>query len=82
MQTIKMAKNIFKKEGIIMALTAKELILVQDNISMTQNSIKFIQGCAEMSTDQQVKSLCQQMASDHQNDLQTLIKHINTATMQ
>ncbi len=65
-----------------MSLTTKELLLIQDNIKMTQNSIKFMEGCAEICTDPQVKSLCQQMAKDHQSDLQTLIKHINTATMQ
>lgn len=65
-----------------MSLTTKELLLIQDNIKMTQNSIKFMEGCVEICTDPQVKSLCQQMTKDHQNDLQTLAKHINTATMQ
>lgn len=65
-----------------MALTSKELMLIQDNISMTQNCIKFIQSCAQTSTDAQLKGLCQQMVKDHENDLQTLAKHINTATMQ
>ncbi|MCX7923457.1 MAG: PA2169 family four-helix-bundle protein [Clostridia bacterium] len=65
-----------------MALTAKELMLVQDNIKMTQNTIRFMEGCAELASDAQVKSVCQQMAQDHQSDLQTFIKHINTATMQ
>jgi hypothetical protein len=65
-----------------MALTEKELLLIKDNISMTQNSIKFMQGCVDLCQDQQAKNLCQQMATDHQNDLQTLIKHINTANMQ
>ena len=65
-----------------MALTTKELTLVQDNLEMVQNSIKFMQGCAEIATDPQVKGLCEQMAKDHQNDMQTLIKHINTANMQ
>lgn len=65
-----------------MSLTTKELMLVQDNIKMTENTIRFMQGCADICTDPQVKSLCQQMANEHQNDLQTLIKHINTATMQ
>lgn len=65
-----------------MALTSKELMLLQDNITMMQNNVKFIQGCSEMAADPQVKNLCQQMVSDHQNDIQTLIKHINTANMQ
>lgn len=65
-----------------MALTNKELILIQDNIKMTQNCIKFMQGCAELTTDSQVKSLCEQMAKDHQSDLQILARHINSATIQ
>ena len=64
-----------------MALTTKELILLQDNIKMTQNSIKFMEGCVELCADQQVKSMCQQMARDHQSDLQTLMKHINQSAM-
>ena len=65
-----------------MALTTKELMLLQDSIKMTQNSIAFMQGCAEMATDVQVKNLCQQMIKDHINDLQVLMKHVNTAAMQ
>ena len=41
-----------------MTLTMKELLLVQDNIKMTENSIKFIQACSEMAVDPQVKGLC------------------------
>lgn len=65
-----------------MALTTKELMLLRDNIKMTDNSVRFMQGCAEMSTDPQIKNLCQQMAREHQNDLQTLAKHITSSTMQ
>ncbi len=65
-----------------MALTTKELLLIQDNIKMTQNGIKFMESCAEICSDSQVKSLCQQMVKDHQNDLQVLAKHISTATIQ
>jgi hypothetical protein len=65
-----------------MALTSKELLLIQDNIKMTENCIKFMQGCGEICQDSQVKNLCQQMANDHQTDLQMLMKHINSATMQ
>lgn len=65
-----------------MALTNKELILIQDNIKMAQNTIRFMQGCAELCSDPQVKGLCEKMAKDHQSDVQTLMKHINTATMQ
>jgi len=65
-----------------MSLTSKELMLLQDNIKMTQNSIKFMEGCTQICADSQVVSLCQQMSKDHQNDLQTLMKHINSANIQ
>jgi len=65
-----------------MSLTSKELLLVQDNIKFAENSIKFMQACAEMATDAQVKGLCQSMAKEHQQDLQVLIKHINTTAVQ
>lgn len=65
-----------------MALTNKELLLVSDSIRMTENSIRFMQGCAELAADAQVKGLCQSMAREHQADLQTFIKHINTTAVQ
>lgn len=65
-----------------MSLTSKELLLVQDNIKIAENSIKFMQSCAETATDAQVKGICQSMAREHQEDLQTLIKHINTTAVQ
>lgn len=65
-----------------MPLTTKELLLIQDNIKMTENTAKFMEGCAEIVTDPQVKSMCQQIAKEHQGDIQTLARHINSATMQ
>ncbi|HEX2946526.1 MAG TPA: hypothetical protein VHT96_11290 [Clostridia bacterium] len=65
-----------------MSLTTKELLLVQDDIKMAENSIKFLQTCADMATDAQVKGLCQSMAKEHQQDMQTMIKHINTTAVQ
>jgi hypothetical protein len=62
-----------------MGLTSKELMLIQDNIKIAENSIKFMLGCAELAVDPQVKGLCQSLARDHQNDLQVLAKHISTA---
>ena len=65
-----------------MSLTSKELMLVQDNIKIAENSIKLMQACAEMATDPQVKGLCQSMVREHQQDLQVLIRQINTVGMQ
>jgi len=63
-------------------LTTKELMLLKDNIKMMQNNIELSQTFCEMTGDQQVKALCQQMTNDHQSYLQTLMKHITTATVQ
>jgi hypothetical protein len=49
---------------------------------MAENSIKFLYACADMATDAQVKGLCQSMAKEHQQDLTTMIKHINTTSVQ
>lgn len=64
-----------------MALTTKELLLIQDNIKMTENSVKFMEGCTEIVSDPQIKGMCQQMAKEHQNDIQILMKHIGSVTM-
>ena len=65
-----------------MALTTKELILIQDNIKMAENSIKFMESCAQAATDAQVKGICQSMAREHQADMNVLIKHIQTTAVQ
>ncbi len=62
-----------------MPLTSKELMLIQDNISMCEDNIKYLQGCAQLATDSQVKNLCTKLASDEKSSLQLLIKHIDTA---
>ncbi len=65
-----------------MALTTKELMLIQDNIKMAENSIKFMESCAQAATDAQVKGICQSMAREHQADMNVLIKHIQTSAVQ
>jgi hypothetical protein len=65
-----------------MALTTKELVLIQENIKRSENSIKFMQGCSEATADPQVRNLCQSMITEHTTDMQTLMKHINSATIQ
>ncbi len=62
-----------------MPLTSKELMLVQDNISMCESNIKYLQGCSQLASDSQVKNLCNKLAGDEKSNLQILIKHINTA---
>lgn len=57
-------------------LTHRELMLLQDNISMCQETVQFLQGCLNIVKDPQLKNLCQQMIQDHQQDAQTLSNHI------
>ena len=65
-----------------MSLTNKELMLIQDNIKMAENSIKFLQACAGSASDAQIKGLSQSLAREHQQDMQTLIKHITNTQIQ
>jgi hypothetical protein len=62
-----------------MPLTSKELMLIQDNISMCEDNVKYLQGCAQLAQDSQIKNLCNKLASDEKNNLQLLMKHIDTA---
>lgn len=63
-------------------LTHKELMLLQDNICMCQESTKYIQGCINLVTDPQLKNMCQQMAQEQKQDMQTLTKHITQGSLQ
>lgn len=57
-------------------LSHKELILLQDNISMCQDTAQFLQTCVNMTSNQQLKNMCQQMIQDHKQNAQTLSRHI------
>jgi hypothetical protein len=65
-----------------MALTNKELLLLQDNIRMMENSIKFLSGSTAICSDPQIKSMMDKMAKEHASDLQTLAKHISNVNYQ
>ena len=71
------------KGGIYMGnLTHKELLLLQDNIGMCQDTAQFIQASVNNITDAQFKGLCQQMIKEHQQGGQMLAKHIMQAKPQ
>jgi hypothetical protein len=65
-----------------MSLTNKELMLLQDNIRMLDNSIKFLSGATSMCSDPQIKSMFDAMSREHTADLQTLAKFISNANLQ
>ncbi len=68
------------KGGSFMAnLTQKELLLLQDNIGMCQDTADFIQASMDNLGDIELKSMCQQMLKEHQQGSQRLAKHIMQA---
>ena len=68
--------------GKCMSLSSKELMLLQDNIKMLENSIKFLSGATSICSDPQVKTMCDTMSREHANDLKTLAKFISNTNLQ
>lgn len=58
-------------------LTTKELAAIEDQLEMEQNTIKKFQMYASQTTDPQLKTRCEQIASKHQNHFNTLMGHLN-----
>lgn len=63
-------------------LTAKELMLIQDNMKICQNTSNFLSSCAQGVTDTKLRDLCNTMATDHKNDVQILSKYITNPNFQ
>ncbi|HOB19574.1 MAG TPA: hypothetical protein PK830_00840 [Candidatus Atribacteria bacterium] len=64
------------------SLSHKELMLLQDNIRMCQETAQFLQTCVNIAGDQQLKNICQQLLTDHNQDVQKLSRHITQANIQ
>lgn len=58
-------------------LTSKELSAIEDQLSMEELLVKKYKSIASMTTDQQIKSKCEQIASKHQEHFNTLMGHLN-----
>ena len=63
-------------------LTHKELMLLQDNISMCQDMTEFLQNCMDTTHDVQLKNICSQMFQEHKQDAQRLASHITQMQLQ
>lgn len=63
------------------SLSHRELLLLQDNIKMCQETAQFVQTCINITNDQQLKNICQQMLTDHYQDVQRLSRHITQANI-
>ncbi|SHF38514.1 hypothetical protein SAMN02746089_01810 [Caldanaerobius fijiensis DSM 17918] len=57
-------------------LTQKELQYIEDSLSMMQQNEKCFRDCADKLSDNQLKTLCQQLAQSQKNAYQTIIKHL------
>ena len=57
-------------------LTAKELSAIQDQLNCEQMLIKKYKAYAQVATDPQIKSTCEQLANQHKQHYNTLMGHL------
>lgn len=60
-------------------MTSKELMHVEDFLSMTQNCAKTFQHLASEMQDSSAKQMLQQLAQKQQQHVQTISKHLTNA---
>jgi hypothetical protein len=65
-----------------MPLTTKELLLVKDNIKIAQNDVEFTKTVSESVSDQQVKTLCNKIVTDYEQDIEILMRNLNNQSVQ
>lgn len=58
-------------------LTSKELSALNDQLSQEQVLVKKYRMYAQQLTDQQLKTKCEQIATEHQNHYNTLMSYLN-----
>ncbi|MGE5577626.1 MAG: hypothetical protein ACM3TT_10605 [Syntrophothermus sp.] len=63
-------------------LTSKELMFLEDHLSMEEFMEKDATHCANEFSDSELKSLCGQIAQDHHNFYQALVKYLGQKTLQ
>jgi rubrerythrin len=64
------------EKGGIWMLSAKELMQLEDFLTMEQSNIKTLNQFANQLQDSQSKQLFQQMAQKNQQHVQTISKHL------
>ena len=68
---------LFYGKGGLIVLTAKELLQVEDFLTMEQTCVKTYNHFANELNDSQAKQMLQQMAQKNQQNFQTISKHLN-----
>jgi hypothetical protein len=65
------------EEGGIVVLSAKELMQLEDFLTIQQSCVKSLNFFANQTQDSQAKQLLQQMAQKNQQNFQTISKHLS-----
>lgn len=58
-------------------ITAEELHAIEDQLNLEQIMIKKFKTYASMTSDQQIKATCEQVAAQHKNHYNTLMGHLS-----
>ena len=58
-------------------LTTKELTAIEEQLGSEQEIIRKYQMCSQNATDPTLQTLCQEMASKHQRNYDTLYGHLS-----
>lgn len=73
----------FKEGGYDLTnLTQKELLLIQDQLSLEKNIQKFTSFAAGQCTDAGAKNLLQRISTDHQRSYQAIARHLGKGQVQ
>ncbi|MBS4032467.1 MAG: spore coat protein [Clostridiales bacterium] len=63
-------------------LTQRELMFLEDYLKNEQLCTKTMNFYAEQCTDPSIKQLCQDCAQSHQQNYQTMVRHLSSHTLQ
>ena len=58
-------------------LTSKELSAIEDQLNIEQLLVKKFQTVAQLTTDPQIRTKCENIAKKHQEHIGKLISHLN-----
>jgi len=71
-----------KEEIYMPTISSKELMFLEDNIKMMQNSVSFIAGVSDQITDVSLRNLCQQCVNHYKSDINVLSRFIENPNIQ
>lgn len=63
-------------------LTQRELLYLEDFLKSEQHNYKTMNFLASQCTDASIRQLCQDCAQSHMQNYQTMLKHLNSASLQ